>query len=77
MVFVSTVDLPTYLETRFRSQQEAAEMLNVSQGAISHWSRGRRTPSASKALEIVATSKRGCAITLNDIYGSAERRHAA
>lgn len=68
MVLVWAMDLPTYLQTRFQSQEAAAQALGVSQGTISHWVTGRRLPKPAKAREIVKHSRGR--LSLEVIYGA-------
>lgn len=67
MVFVLPMDLSEYLKS-FSSQAEAAQILKVSQGTISHWITGRRRPAPSKALELVRLSKGK--LSMERIYGA-------
>jgi DNA-binding transcriptional regulator YdaS (Cro superfamily) len=59
------MDLCAYLKS-FPNQREAARVLDVTQGTISHWISGRRRPRPEKAWEIVERSRGK--VKLADIY---------
>ncbi len=66
---MATNNIREFREKSGLSQRALAEMIGVTQGAVGHYEKGRRTPALDVCRVIVAAfRRRKCKCTIDDVF---------